>query len=128
MTRRIYLASTGVLCAWMLLGFAGAFFRVEEVTTTIARLGYPDYFPTMLGIAKGCGAAVLLAPFAPAWLKNWVYGAVVVELLCAFFSYNAVGLGVGESIAPLTFLIVVVVSFSTWRSAAAYAAPGSQSS
>jgi len=37
-----------------------------------ARLGYPDYFLTMLGVAKLLSVVALLAP-VPRWLREWAY-------------------------------------------------------
>lgn len=72
---------------------------------------YPAYFLTLLGIAKGAGALVLILPGTPEWLKNWVYGGVVIELLSAFYSYHAAGEDFVESLPPLAFLAVALTSF-----------------
>src|SRR3712207_4585913 len=36
-------------------------------------LGYPDYFRTLLGIAKILGAVALLVPVVPRTLREWAY-------------------------------------------------------
>lgn len=51
----------------------------EPVVAVLARLGYPVYLLTILGVWKLLGAIVLLAPRFPR-LKEWAYAGICFEL------------------------------------------------
>jgi uncharacterized membrane protein YphA (DoxX/SURF4 family) len=53
--------------------------RIPYVRETFAHLGYPLYFATILGMAKGLAMVALLTPRFPR-LKEWAYA-------CVFFVY-----------------------------------------
>ena len=112
--RWVYYITTGITCFWMAGGAAGAWFGIEEMSKTIAALGYPDYFHYILAIGKTIGAVLLLVRI-PDWLKSMAYGGIMIELVSAFISYNVSGQGLANAMPPLVFLLVVLASFYSYR-------------
>lgn len=78
-------------------------------------LGYPLYLLLILGVAKGLGAVALLFPRFPR-LKEWAYAGFTFNLLGAFASHLLAGDALGESIAPLVLLGVLIVSYTLYHS------------
>jgi uncharacterized membrane protein YphA (DoxX/SURF4 family) len=83
----------------------------EQVTSTLAHLGYPAYFALILGTAKLAGAVVTVVPGLPR-LKEWAYAGFCFELTAAAFSRAAVGDAVPDIVAPLVFLALVLASWA----------------
>jgi uncharacterized membrane protein YphA (DoxX/SURF4 family) len=83
--------------------------RDPKMTAAMADLGYPSYFPIILGIAKTLGVVALLVPGAPR-TKEWAYAGFSFTLIGAFFSHLASGQH-HEAAMPLLALIVMVFSY-----------------
>src|SRR5690349_7802259 len=75
-------------------------FAGDSVVLVLARLGYPVYLLTILGVWKLLGAAALLVPRFPR-LKEWAYAGIFIELTGAAASVAARGGDMGDLIAPL---------------------------
>jgi hypothetical protein len=88
------------------------------VHTMVAHLGYPDYFPKILGAFKLLGVAALLYPGFPR-LKEWAYAGFTFDLVGAILSHLAVGDGPWIASVPFGFLVLLGVSYATWRRSAA---------
>ncbi|HZP48998.1 MAG TPA: DoxX family protein [Vicinamibacterales bacterium] len=82
-----------------------------DVMATLQHLGYPAYFATLLGVWKLLGAAAIVAPGLPR-VKEWAYAGFVFDLTAAAASRAAVGDGLGDVIAPLIFLALVLASWA----------------
>jgi hypothetical protein len=82
--------------------------------TMVAHLGYPEYFPKILGAFKLLGVAALVYPRFPR-LKEWAYAGFTFDLVGASLSHLAVGDGALIAAVPLAFLVLLVVSYVTWR-------------
>lgn len=76
----------------------------------IARLGYPPYFLTLLGVWKLLGVAALLVPRA-VLLKEWAYAGFFFLLTGAVFSHIAVGHAAKELVPSLLLLALTVISW-----------------
>jgi DoxX-like family len=50
--------------------------RIPYVRETLAHLGYPLSFATIMGAAKGLAVVALLVPRYPRLLKEWAYAGV----------------------------------------------------
>lgn len=100
----------------LMMGSGGVFdiLRTEDVMAAFRHLGYPDYFPLMLGVAKLLGVAALLVPMVPPLLKEWAYAGFTFDLIAAFISHLSVGDRV-ELIPPVIGLVAVTVSGWAWR-------------
>ncbi len=82
-----------------------------EVVTSTQHLGYPSYFPQLLGFWKLAGALVVAAPGLPR-LKEWAYAGFVFDLTAAAISHAAVGDSASDIIGPLVFLALVLASYA----------------
>jgi peroxiredoxin len=80
-----------------------------HVVDDLARMGYPWYFPTILGSWKVLGSLAILAPRLPR-LKEWAYAGMVFDLTGAAASRAFAGAGVVASIIPLWITAIVLVS------------------
>ena len=113
MTKRnkiIYWISTIWLALGMLSGGAVQLFKVKEEVDFIIRLGYPDYFLTILGVWKMLGVVALLVPKFPL-LKEWVYAGFFFAMSGAIFSHIAKGNTATYIFPPLLLLILTMVSW-----------------
>jgi uncharacterized membrane protein YphA (DoxX/SURF4 family) len=83
--------------------------RDPQVMTTLAHLGYPPYFATIMGVWKLLGAIAIVAPGLPK-LKEWAYAGFFFDLTGAAATRAFVGDGVADILAPLVFLALVMAS------------------
>jgi hypothetical protein len=74
-------------------------------------LGYPDYFPTILGVAKLLGVIALALP-GTRRLKEWAYAGFTFDLLAAFVSHSAMHDGLSKQAMPLFLLLVLAASYA----------------
>lgn len=114
MTKRLlYWIPTAMLV--LLMGPGGVFDLMArpEVLEILRRLGYPDYFAPMLGVAKLLGVFAILAP-VPRTVREWAYAGFTFDLTAAAVSHFAVG-GLGEVGPPLIGLVFVALSYRGWR-------------
>lgn len=112
MTRKqVHLAATGV-SAVAAIGAAAAYFsKSEAVKDSFTTLGYPDYFPPLLGSFKLLGAAALLTPVPPQ-AKEWAYAGFAFTYVSACVSHVA-RREPTQGLAPLATLAVLWASYTT---------------
>jgi uncharacterized membrane protein len=77
-------------------------------------LGYPDYFATLLGVAKVLGALALVVP-VPRTLREWAYAGLTFDVIAAMVSIVAVGDPITHVALPIVFLGMVLLSFWSWQ-------------
>jgi len=77
---------------------------------SMTKLGYPEYFVTLLGMAKVLGVVVLLIPRFPL-LKEWVYAGFFFMMSGAIFTHIAAGNPVSEIFPSLLLLVLIVISW-----------------
>lgn len=110
--RTLFITTKVILILWMLSGGISALMGADFMLEQIAKLGYPTYFPKILGIAKIYGALILLLP-----VKNLskiiAYIGITFEVIMASVSYISVGLW-QDSFPPLMFLAITIISFFLW--------------
>jgi uncharacterized membrane protein YphA (DoxX/SURF4 family) len=75
----------------------------------MARLGYPDYLLTILGVWKILGVVAVLIPKFPL-LKEWAYAGFFFSMTGAAFSHIASGT-LNEIYPSLLLLVLTVVSW-----------------
>lgn len=85
--------------------------RATAVVEGLAHLGYPAYFPLILGGWKVLGVAAVLVPGFPT-LKEWAYAGMAFDLSGAAMSHAASGDDTAKVITPLVLLGVVAASWA----------------
>ncbi len=92
---------------WIAKGFISFFILFSAWfsythATDLRKLGFPDYFRIELVIAKIIGAVVLLLPFTPVRVKDWVYTGFLIAMISALIAHICSG-------DPLSRIIFVSV-------------------
>jgi hypothetical protein len=94
-----------------------------QMVEAFKHLGYPDYFRTLLGIAKILGVVALWAP-VPRFLREWAYAGFVINLISAAVSHGAMGDPAMQVASPIITLALMITSHQLWhRVSAAGAEP-----
>jgi uncharacterized membrane protein YphA (DoxX/SURF4 family) len=103
-----------VATLWASLGMVSTaivqIFHIKANSDFIYRLGYPEYFLTLLGIWKVLGVVALLLPRTPL-LKEWAYAGFFFAMTGAVYSHIAAGDPWTESLRALFLLLLIVVSW-----------------
>lgn len=99
-----------------------------QAVEVMQRLGYPDYFTCLLGVAKLLGVGALLLP-VPRVLREWAYAGFTFDVLGATVSLLATGEAGLGALAPLFVFGLILLSYRGWhkrepnQTAAAHTAP-----
>lgn len=101
-----------VLAALALLagGFANLTLQ-EPIVESMKKLGYPLYFPRILGTWKVLAAIALLAPGFPR-VKEWAYAGVTFAMTGATISHIAADDPVATWFPPLVVLALAIGSYA----------------
>lgn len=103
---------TGLFALMMGAGGVVDILRPPNVRALIEHLGYPPYFPLILGPAKILGVIALLAPVPPR-VREWAYAGFAIDLVAALISHLAVGDGPRELAPAVAGLGLLVASYLT---------------
>jgi hypothetical protein len=115
MKRKIgYGAAIGLFSLAMTGSALGYLSESPRMVEAFRHLGYPDYFRTLLGAAKLLGVLALLAPRVPAPIREWAYAGFGITLIAAAVSHHASGDPLGNVIAPLIALGLLILARSLW--------------
>lgn len=108
--RIIYWVST----IWLALGMVSTgtvqLIQMEEEVAMMAKLGYPSYLMSMLGISKILGVIAILVPRLPL-LKEWAYAGFSFVMSGAIVSHLAIGESIDKVLPPLLLLILTMISW-----------------
>ena len=107
----VYWASTALIAAGMAFSAELYLTRNPKMMGQFKKLGYPAYFPTVLGVFKLLGVAALLTP-RRGLLKEWAYAGFTFTFLGAAASHVAQDKD-EEAIAPVLSLLVLAASYLT---------------
>ena len=103
-----------IATVWLALGMSATgivqLLRGEKEVAVMARLGYPAYFLTILGIWKILGVIAILIPKFTL-LKEWAYAGFFFAMTGAVFSHIAAESGAIEFFGPSLLLVLTVVSW-----------------
>ena len=105
-----YWISTGLVAAMMTASAIMYLTRNPHMVEAFNRLGYPTYFPLILGVAKLLGVGALLVPRL-GLLKEWAYAGFTFTFIGAIISHLAAGDG-KEAVAPLVALLLLAASYA----------------
>ena len=116
------------LTAVVALGSAmsGFFMVTGGMAEGMAEMGYPDYFPAVLGTWKLLGAVALLTPPLTAWIqriKEWAYAGFFFTFTGAAATHVAVGDPATAVIAPAVFTALLLASYALRPATGALARP-----
>ena len=101
---------------WSLTGLVSLNFIISSVLyltknpmllENFAKIGYPVYFVTILGLAKLLGAFAIVNPWFPK-LKEWAYAGFTFVLIGAAWSHAMTNT---PFVAPLVFLLLLAASY-----------------
>lgn len=106
-----YWTATAVIAFVYLVGGACDVARPYFIREEMEKLGYPSYFPLVLGTWKILGGVAVLLP-GTRRLKEWAYAGITFNLTGAAFSHVAVGDEIGETVFPVVLLAIAVVSWA----------------
>ena len=122
MGRKIgYWATTGLLSAMSLFAAYSYLSGAPQAVEGFAHVGYPQQLRILLGIAKGLGAIVLLAPGLPK-LKDWAYAGFTFAWIAALIAHYLAHDG-PRGFTPLVLLVLLAVSYVTRPADRVWAAP-----
>lgn len=103
-----------IATCWLALGMVSTgivqLLKTKEETDMFARLGYPLYVLTILGIWKLLGVVAVLIPKFPL-LKEWAYAGFFFAMSGAVLSHLAVADEAKEFFGPTLLIILTVVSW-----------------
>jgi len=109
----IYWISTALVSLMMIFS-AYSYFANPEVKQGFQHLGFPDYFRIELAVAKILGAIILLVPIKGE-VKEWAYAGFFITFVSAFIAHTASGDPVTNRVGPVVFLLVLALSYLTYR-------------
>ena len=90
---------------------AGLLGRIPHFTQEMARLGYPLYFLSFLGIWKLLGAVAIVIPRFPR-VKEWAYAGMMFDITGAVVSRLATGDEAIKVILPFVIAGLVATSWA----------------
>nr|WP_068891763.1 DoxX family protein [Pedobacter panaciterrae] len=96
--KTLYWIAKGFISFFMLFSAYFSYTHVED----LSKLGFPDYFRIELVTAKLLGAIVLVLPFTPVRVKEWVYAGFMIEMISALIAHICSG-------DPLSKIIFVAI-------------------
>jgi len=97
--------------ASFIIGGVLSFRSDPQMIEGLGHLGYPPYFPMILGTWKILGALAIVAPGLPR-LKEWAYAGFFFDLTGAAASHAFSGDAAADIVAPLAFLALVLASWA----------------
>jgi hypothetical protein len=83
--------------------------RPSVIIKGLTALGYPTYFPLILGAWKALGAVALIAPVHPL-LREWAYAGFTFNYTGAVFSHVALR-EYKKVLAPLIIFSILAISY-----------------
>lgn len=106
-----YWAATSLVALAFAAGGAMDLSGAPPALESMAKLGYPAYLASLLGVWKVLGVVAVLAPRFPR-LKEWAYAGMFFDLTGAAVSHAASGDAMGKVVTPLVLLSLVFVSWA----------------
>lgn len=103
-----------IFTIWLALGMLSTgivqLLKVEEEIESMARLGYPPYLLTILGVWKILGTIAVLIPKFPL-LKEWAYAGFFFAMSGAAISHIFSGHHITEIVPSLLLLTLTLISW-----------------
>lgn len=112
-TKITYWITTVIVALMMGYSFY-AYLTQATIIQGFQHLGFPSYFRVELAVCKLIGAILLLQPFSKL-AKEWAYAGFTITFVSAFIAHTSSGDPAAVFMAPVIFLIVLAVSYFTYR-------------
>ncbi|HEY4355543.1 MAG TPA: DoxX family protein [Acidobacteriaceae bacterium] len=109
-----YRIPQALLAMLWLSGALGSILRSNGSMEVFHRLGYPDYFASMLGAAQLLAVGAILLP-VPVVLREWAYAGLAFDSAAAITSLLATHSSLPQLIFPLTAFALVIVTYRSWK-------------
>ncbi len=106
----LYWTFTLLLVAHFSLTAITLILRIPMITALVRHLGYPEYFPLLLGVAKLLGIAAILQPWS-ATLKEWGYAGMTFDVTAALFSHASVHDPAKDIAGPIVIMVLIAISY-----------------
>ena len=113
-TTLLYWIPTVLIALNWTFGGASSLLKAPTSMEVFHRLGYPEYFATLLGTAQLLGVLAILAP-VPRTLREWAYAGFTFDASAAIFSLWAVGSPISHVLPATIALPLVLTSYRAWR-------------
>jgi hypothetical protein len=107
-----YWVSTLILAAMMAFAAFAYLSGSPQAVSGFAKLGYPQHFRIILGVAKLAGVIALLAPGLPL-IKEWAYAGFTFAWLGAIVAHTSAGDPLSSRLSPVVLLVLLAVSYVT---------------
>src|SRR6516162_3262870 len=115
MIRKVwYWIAIGLFSLAMTASAVGYLSGSPRMADAFRHLGYPEYFRILLGVGKLVGVVALLAPRVPTPVREWAYAGFGITMIAAAVSHRASGDPMGNAVAPLIALVLLVVAGALW--------------
>lgn len=112
--KRVYWTVTILFGLFMLFSGISELMMTQQGKDLFVLLGYPLYLNYILGVAKVLGVyAIFQNKFKT--LKEWAYAGFTFDIIGASASFALIGGEFIGTIFPLLFLVVMFVSYFTWK-------------
>jgi hypothetical protein len=95
-------------------GAISALIQAPSSMEVFYRLGFPEYFSTLLGSAQLLGVVAILFPLSKRY-REWAYAGLTFDVLSALFSIRATGGPIGFLVFPLLSFVVLQISYWSWQ-------------
>lgn len=99
---------------WLALGMTSTgivqIMGIPEEVDMFARIGYPAYFMTIIGVWKVLGVIAILIPRFPL-VKEWAYAGFFFNMTGAVFSHLFSGSEAAELFGPTLLIVLTIISW-----------------
>lgn len=112
-TKIIYWVTTIILAVFIIPGIF--FVKSEMALKGTEHLGLPIWFHWELSIGKFIGGLILILPFFPKRIKEWVYVAFGIDFISAFIAIIAIDGITGMWWSPVIMFIILITSYITYH-------------
>lgn len=113
--RLLYWIPTSLIALNWTFGGVSTLLKTPSSMEVFSRLGYPEYFAAMLGVAQLLGVAAILVPL-PRVVREWAYAGMAFDAIAAIISLLAIGMPIVQAGFPLVALALVLASYGAWKS------------
>ncbi len=105
----IYLISTGLLTALMLMSVGMYIFNYEMISATFTKLGFPTFIIYPLAAAKILGLIAIWTKKSNT-LKEWAYAGFFFDFVLAAAAH--ININDGEYLPALVAIVLLLVSYN----------------